>query len=173
MPAACIDVDGSTATLLVRIAQPTELVPERMVGFTPTGKPTHRKRTKTDINQTYAELLASHVLATVSEALAVAPGLSEVRAMVIRGDQVGGSIILACLYAGRFSPDMFTRINLKDENVNPLAVVENADALIHYKGATQELAPLALREEPELRTVVERIAEQLDWKLAAPTGRRR
>jgi hypothetical protein len=91
MPAACIDVDGDSATVLMRIAQPSELVPERMVALTPTGKPTHHKRTKTDINQIYADLLASHVLATVSEALAVAPGLSEVRAIVIRGDQVGGS----------------------------------------------------------------------------------
>jgi hypothetical protein len=172
MPAACIDVDGDSATVLMRIAQPSELVPERMVALTPTGKPTHHKRTKTDTNQVYADLLASHVLATVSEALAVAPGLSEVRAMVIRGDQVGGSTILACLYAGRFPRDALARIDLKDENLNPLTIIENADGLIHYKGKTQELTPLGLREEPELRAVVESIAEQLEWKLSAPSGRR-
>jgi hypothetical protein len=52
-----------------------------------------------------------------------------------------------------------------EENTNPLSVIERADGLIEYKGRSQELAPLNLRDEPELHAVVATVAEHLGWKV--------
>jgi hypothetical protein len=72
MPAAAIDVQDVTATLLMKIPSPGELIPEREVTQTPTGKPTHKRRTKSTVNALYAEIMASHIVATTKEALATA-----------------------------------------------------------------------------------------------------
>jgi len=48
---------------------------------TPTGKPSVRKWTKSELNEAYADLLGAHTLATVREAWAVAPGLAKIRIM--------------------------------------------------------------------------------------------
>jgi hypothetical protein len=163
MPAAPLNVVGDRLMILVKIGAPEELIPERAVGFTPTGRPTHKKRTKKEVNLLYAEVLASHVLATVSEALAVAPAINEARVLVIRGDRLGGGTALVPLYAGRFDRARIASTSM--DQINPLTVIEDADGLIHYKGQAQALAPLDLRDEPELRDVIEQIAQQLGWKL--------
>jgi hypothetical protein len=98
MSAAAIDVNEASATLLMKIGSPAELIPEREVTRTPTGKPTHKRRTKSVINQLYAVIMASHIVATAKEALAVAPGLGETRVLVIRGDRLGGGLQLTPLY---------------------------------------------------------------------------
>jgi hypothetical protein len=172
MPAACVDVDGSSATLLMRIAPVTDLIPERSVELTPTGKPTHKKRTGTEINQLYAELLGSHVMATVLEGFAVAPGLEEIRIVVVRGERVGGSTVLACLYAGRFRKAWLQQLSRKKKSHDVLTLLEDADGLIHYKGKTQELAALDLKEQLELDETLGTIAEQLGWRREPHHGKR-
>jgi hypothetical protein len=46
MPAAAIDVRDASATLLMKIGSPADLIAEREVTQTPTGRPTHRRLTK-------------------------------------------------------------------------------------------------------------------------------
>ncbi len=88
MRAAVIDVRGASATMLMKIGAPGELIPEREVAQTPTGKLTHKRRTKSVANALYAEIMASHIVATAKEGLAVAPGLREARVLAIRGDRL-------------------------------------------------------------------------------------
>ena len=161
MPAAVIDVQGSSAGLLMKISAPAELVPEREVTQTPTGKPTHRRRTKGVINALYAEIMASHVVATAKEALAVAPGLDHVRVLVIRGDRLGGGLQLVPLYAGEFDRQSVSRTDWKDLRV--LAFIE-ARGEIRYKGQAQEVAALPTKTDPELRRTLAEIAQHLGWK---------
>ena len=172
MPAACIDVDDNSATLLLRIAPVTDLVPERTVGLTPGGRPTHKKRTKTETNQLYAEILGSHVMATVLEALAVAPALEDVRIVAVRGDRVGGSTVLACLYVGRFRRAWLQRLSRENNEHDVLTLLEDADGLIHYKGSTQELAPLEVKQDAELDEALQTVAEQLGWRRESHKGKR-
>ena len=163
MAAAPIDVDGATATVLMKIAAPGELIPEREVTSTPTGKPTHKRRTKAVINVLYAEILASHVVATVKEGLAVAPGLKHVKILTIRGDRLGGGQQLVPLYIGAFDRESVQRDDWKDINV--LAFIE-AHGEVRYKGQAQELAPLLTKSDPELRATLDELAAHLQWKTA-------
>src|SRR3954454_14929200 len=73
-PATPIDCDPAvaTATVTVLFGHP-DMVPERTPAITPGGKATLRKRSKSDRNDLYLNALASSVLATLKEGLAVAP----------------------------------------------------------------------------------------------------
>ena len=163
MPAAVIDVRDASATVLMKIGSPGELIPEREVTQTPTGKLTHKRRTKGMINALYAEIMASHIVASAKEALAVAPGLREVRVLAIRGDRLGGGLQLIPLYAGRFERASLTRSDWHDLNV--LGFVE-AHGDIKYKRQAQEVAPLPNKSDPELRAALDEIAAHLGWKPA-------
>ncbi len=163
MPAAVINVQQSSAVLLVKIGAPGELIPGREVTQTASGKPTHKRRTKSVINALYAEILASHVVATAKEALAVAPGLDDARVLVVRGDRLGGGTQLIPLYVGHFDRQSLTRSDWEDINV--LAFIE-AHGAIQYKGQAQEVAALPSKEDPELRPALDEIAAHLGWKPA-------
>ena len=130
---------------------------------TPTGRLSHKRRTKNSINALYAEILASHVVATVKEAFAVAPGLKTIRILTIRGDRLGGGLQLIPLYAGQFDRASVQREGWKSTNV--LAFIESHGS-IRYKGQAQEVAPLATKSDPELRAVIVELAAQLQWKPA-------
>jgi hypothetical protein len=163
MPAAAIDVRDASATLLMKIGSPADLIPEREVTQTPTGRPTHRRRTKGVINSLYAEIMASHIVATAKEALAVAPGLADVRVLVIRGDPLGDGLQLTPLYAGRF--DRATMTDTDWEHVCVLGFVESHGE-INYKGQAHEVAALRTNGDPELREALDEIAAYLQWNRA-------
>jgi hypothetical protein len=163
MPAAPMSVGHDGASVLMKIGGPAELIPEREVTRTPTGKPTHRRRPKGTINALYAEILASHVVATVREGFAVAPGLKHIRVLAIRGDRLGGGLQLIPLYAGEFDRESMDRGDWDDVNV--LGLIE-AHGAIRYKGQAQEVAPLPTKTDLELRASVDAVAAQLSWKPA-------
>jgi hypothetical protein len=164
MPAAVLDVSGASVTLLMRISSPDDLIPEREVTQTPTGKPTHKRRTKRVVNALYAEIMASHSVATAKEALAVAPALDGVRLLVIRGDRLGGGLQLIPLYTGEFDRRSVEPTEWKDINV--LGFIE-AHGNIKYRGQAQEVAALSTRNDLELRATLQEIAAHLNWKPAA------
>lgn len=162
-PAAAIDCDGNQTTLVMRLPAPEAVVPERMVAETPTGRPTTRKRSKTERNELYTAVLASNVLATVKEAFAIGPGLREARILAIRDDEHADQRILTALYCGRFQRDELASWNW--QAVDPVTAIERADGRINFKGRTRELAALDLTDEDELCIVVEQIAGALGWSL--------
>lgn len=163
MSAAVLDVRGASVTLLMKIAAPRDLIPKREVTQTPTGKPTHKRRTKRAINALYAEIMASHVIATAKEALATGPGLDEARVLAVRGDQLGGELQLIPLYVGSFDRPSLARNDWHDLNV--LTFVE-AHGEIKYKGQAHEVAPLPTKADPGLRPALDEIASHLGWKPA-------
>lgn len=64
---------------MVVVLEGIDALPERVPGLTPSGRPTLRKLTKTNRNELYLHWMASNVLATVREALAVARGCGRSR----------------------------------------------------------------------------------------------
>ncbi|MEI7560493.1 MAG: hypothetical protein WCJ63_07850, partial [Actinomycetes bacterium] len=160
--AAPIDCDGAAATILMRIGPPTDLVPECYVTLTPGGRKTVKKRTKTDFNAAYAQVLASNALATINELFAVAPGISEGRLLVIQDSPSNGARRVAPLYCGRFFREELAGAN-SGPSRDPLEILEAADGLISFKGRTREVVPLDLRDEPELSSVVVEIASSIGW----------
>lgn len=106
----CIDAgsdqdSGHRYASCVVIFEHPELVPDRMVATTPTGRPSLRKRSKTDINNVYVAALGSTVLATVREALAVAPATDEIRMLVVRQEREAAGFSnrgYSAIYVGAF-----------------------------------------------------------------------
>jgi hypothetical protein len=160
-PAAAVDVQGARVTLLMMAPDPT-LVPERKPAVTPTGRPTLKKRARAESNDLYISAVASYALATVKEALAVAPGLQEASIIVLRREQSAGlgDDKLVALFAGRFPRAL---LNGARWDAIDLARVldEVSDALLKRRGRTNELVPLDLDDEPDLAEVVGQVQQAL------------
>lgn len=77
---------GNTA-LLVLVLPPVTVLPDRKPHITPTGRHSSKAWTKTEYQQTYAELLGAHLLATIRESWAVGPSLTDLRIIGIRVDR--------------------------------------------------------------------------------------
>ena len=157
-PAAPINCEGTTTTVVMQFAQPEELVPERKPARTPTGKPTLKKRTKTEINELYVKSLASNVLATVKEAFASAPGTKVVRILVVRREGSGKlAEELAAIYAGEFDRDGFR----SGGNADLRTLTSAPDADLTLKGKTQAVAPIDLDAHPHLQDLLGELADGL------------
>lgn len=160
-PAAPINCEGSRASVVI-LFPPQDFLPEKKPELTPAGKPTLKRRSKTEASDLYSRAVASTVLATVKEAFAVAPGLEQISIVVARKDARAENPedFMAAIYAGTFSRERVHRINW--ERVDPLDEIYTApDAMLRRKGSTSTLAPLDLRSEPELRSVVDQLREAL------------
>ncbi|WP_274562371.1 DUF4236 domain-containing protein [Streptomyces spiramyceticus] len=160
-PAAAVDCTGASATVVITIPPPS-MVPERKQATTPSGAPTLHKRTKTERNDLYIQSLASTVLATVKEALAVAPSLKEVAILVVRQDPAAArpEDYLAAIYAGRFTRDRLAARNW--QQVDPVAELLLApSSMLHRRGQAGEVTPLNLTAEPELAAVVQQLRANL------------
>ena len=155
--AAPIDVAGATLTVAM-VMPPIDFVPELMAGTTPTRKISVKKRSKTARNELYAESLASHAIATVREAFAVAPSVDRVKLLVVtRGGPLNA---LAPLYAGTVERQHAEGVTWSQTNVLPFLVGRD-DALINLTGRTNEVAAVDLSGEPDLADVLSRIDSDL------------
>ena len=81
--AAPLGVEGNEVTLVV-LAPPESVVPERMPGTTAAGNLSLRKLPKGERAALYTLAVMGHVVVTVKEALAVAPGVQNVRVVALR-----------------------------------------------------------------------------------------
>lgn len=161
-PAAPVDVDGSILSLVVCIPSADE-IPERMPDLTPSGKPTTKKMTKAIRADTYLTLICGHLLATIKEALAVAPGISHVKAVVVReaASDVYGKTRMEALLAASYARSNLERVQWHDAT-SPEIVQQAADDLLwDLKGRPPALQPLNLDEEPDLKLFIEGINEKV------------
>ena len=152
-PAAAIDCDGLRTTVVMQFVPPEAIVPERKPARTPTGKPTLKKRTKTEINALYLQALGSNVLATVKEAFAVAPGTGAVQMLVVRHEtSKTHEGQLACIYVGEFDRAIFAGAS---GNRDPaVALSLSTEAVLNLKGKTEAVSPIALDGRPDLASVL-------------------
>jgi hypothetical protein len=157
MPAAAVDVDRAALTLLMMAPDPA-LIPERKPAITPTGAPTLKKRTKTEFNELYERALAAHLLATVKEAFAVAPGVEQARVLVLRREPSAGLAAdrVIALFAGTFPRDLLAGVDWRAVDLARV-LDEVPDALVHRRGRTGELTALDLTDEPDLASVVDQV----------------
>lgn len=161
-PAAAINCDGDRTTLVMQFSSPEAIVPERKPARTPTGKPTLKKRTKTEINALYLDALGSNVLATVKETLAVAPGTEIVQLLVIRREtDRNDEGRLAVIYVGEFNRGGYENAG---GSAPGRALALAPEAMLNLKGKTERVSPLNLGERPELAALL----EELDAGLKSP-----
>jgi hypothetical protein len=159
-PAAPIDCDGERTTVVMQFPSPEEIVPEKKPARTPTGKPTLKKRTKTEINALYLQALGSNVLATVKEAFATAPGAQIVQMLVMRREtdkKHAGE--LAVIYVGEFDRSGFEGASGGRDPVRALSLA--GDSALNLKGKTEAVAPIDMRERAGLQAVMTQVTAGL------------
>lgn len=159
-PVAAIDSDGPRTTVVMHFVTPEAIVPERKPTHTPTGKPTLKKRTKTEINALYLQALGSNVLATVKEAFAVAPGTEIVQMLVVRREtEKKHAGELAAIYVGQFDRTGFAGAS---GGRDPAASLNLAsEAALNLKGQTEAVSPIDLSGRDDLAGVLAAIENGL------------
>jgi hypothetical protein len=153
-PATPVGCDGGRTTVLMRFPPPEAIVPERKPARTPTGKRTLKKRTKTESNALYLEALGSNVLATVKEALAVAPGTDAVWMLVVRreaGAKHAGE--LEPIYSGEFPRAQYE--GASGSRSPRSALISASQVLLNLKGRTEEVSAVDLSDRPDLQRALE------------------
>lgn len=154
----CVDAgveEGVRYATVVVIFGAVDSVPERTPSVTATGKPTTKKRNKSDRNSLYVAALGSTILATVREGFAVAPSVDEFRIIVLRKDLNAPtpSEFVAPIYVARFSRSVAEGLDW--EKTDPTAaLLTGQDAQFKRKGAAGDIVALDLIEHPELVEVV-------------------
>lgn len=84
---------GSEVGLVVTLPASEAVVPARKPALTPSDAPTLHQMTKTERNEWYAQVLASHLLLAVKKALVHAPAATGVRAVAV--GEVGRPLVAA------------------------------------------------------------------------------
>jgi hypothetical protein len=155
-PAAAIDCEGGRTTVVMQFVPPEAIVPERKPARTPTGKPTLKKRTKTEINALYLEALGSNVLATVKETFAVAPGTDIVQMLVIRRetDKKHAGELMA-IYVGEFDRASYAGASGSREPRRALELA--AESILNLKGKTATVSPIDLAGEDDLASLLSEV----------------
>jgi hypothetical protein len=127
---------------------------------TPGGKPTLKKRTKTDRNALYARGIASTALATAKEALAVAPAATEARILVVRpaSNSTAG---LEAVFAGTYSRTFLRGIDWPCHPDPLLVALEGDDVLYATKGVTREISPLTVGEDSSAAELLEALGHAI------------
>ncbi len=82
-PAAPVGIDGTELSLILLVPG-EDAVPERLPATTQAGNLTLRKLPKGERSALYQLLIAGHVLVTLREAFAVAPGVEAARVIAVR-----------------------------------------------------------------------------------------
>jgi hypothetical protein len=153
--AAPLGVDGDEVSLVV-LAPPESLVPERMPGTTAAGNLRLRKLPKGERAALYTAAVMGHVIVTIKEALAVAPGLQSVRVVALRsaGVDAYGHPRLDCVLAGRWARAAFAGVQWQTADASRV-VEDTASELVVNLKAGKELQPIDLTDQPGIRALLD------------------
>jgi hypothetical protein len=153
--AAPVGVAGDEVSVIV-VVPGEHVVPERMPGTTASGNLSLRKLSKGDRAGYYTLAVMGHVMVTVKEALAVAPGLRSVRVVALRdaGTDAYGKPRLGCLLAGRWQRSALDGVIWQSADAATVAQDTASELVINLRGG-KELQLLDLARQPEIRQVLE------------------
>jgi hypothetical protein len=153
--AAPLGVDGDEVALVL-LAPPESVVPERMPGTTAAGNLSLRKLPKGERAAFYTQVVLGHVVVTIKEALAVAPGIQGVRVVVLRsaGPDAYGRPRLDCILAGRWTRAAFEGVQWATASAATVAQDTAAEFVANVK-AGKELQPLDLTDQPAIRGLLQ------------------
>ena len=156
------DIAGGRYVTCVVLFGTADLIPDQRPALTPGGKPTLRKRTKTDRNALYTQALASTVLATAKEALAVAVAADQARILVVRRAPQGSSLTqtLEVVYLGTFHRDRLHAVDWA--GVDPIDKLLSAEGCqLNLKGSTREVVSISTGDKDELHALLDTFSASL------------
>ena len=158
-----IDCDGKQLTIAMLVKADAYL-PEKKPTRTEADNPSLRRWTLKDRNLHYAAVICSSALATIKEALAVAPPVDRVKLLVLRrhppkpGRARGGS--LEAIFHGVIRRSALADVTDWSE-VEPAGELAAGEDVLVALDTNKNFLPLNLRSEAELAGVVRTTAESL------------
>lgn len=150
-PAAPVGVDGGELTVVVLVPG-VDAVPERQPTTTPAGNLSLKKLTKTERCVLHTVLVSSHVLLTVREALAVAPGITAVRVVALQRSRTDafGKNSVDVVMAARFERARLTAVRWDTTDATVIVHDAATELVVNLKRTTRELLPVDLGNEPAI-----------------------
>jgi hypothetical protein len=149
-PVAAVGTDGGDVAIVVLVPG-EDALPDRAPGVTAAGNLSLRPATRTRVAEWYRQLVAGHVLVSVKETLAMAPGAASVTVVAVRRD----AEVVSPLLAARFDRERLSSADLATADAWSVVVGVGEQVLARTKGAAGSLQPLDLGAEPELRRLVD------------------
>jgi hypothetical protein len=146
---------AETRTLSLIVLVPNEdAVPERLPSTTQAGNLTLRKLPKGERSALYLLLIAGHVLVTLREAFAVAPGVDAARVIAVRrsGPDIYGRPVLDCIVAGRWTRMAFNGVRWTDADAGNILAGTATELVLNEKRG--QILPVDLSSEPEIRDLL-------------------
>lgn len=127
-----------------------------MPGTTAAGNLSLRRLPKGQRAALYTAAVLGHVVVTVKEALAVAPGLQSVRVVALRsaGTDAYGRPRLECVLAGRWTRAAFAGVQSQSTDATRVAEDTASELLVNLR-AGKELQPIDLGAQPGIRALLE------------------
>ncbi|GGF36307.1 hypothetical protein GCM10011519_07260 [Marmoricola endophyticus] len=151
--AAPLGVDGAEVSLVV-VVPSLSTIPERRPGLTKSGNLSLKKMTKTETAKTYKQLVFGHVLVTLREAFAVAPGLKSARIVALRSSSDATKGRPEALLAATCSREALAAIPWSHVDAADAAVQSLSDAVFIEKGVTRALQPIPADKHPDIKKVL-------------------
>jgi hypothetical protein len=148
-----------TEAHLALLAPDLAALPERHPTTTAAGNLSLKKFTKGEMADLYKQLVAGLVLATAKETFAVAPGVTGIRVAVLRNTSADayGKIRPEAILAARIARAALNSVQWT--NVDAFTVLNeiNSELVIRVTGPSKAVAPLDLKNEPEIAGLIDGI----------------
>jgi hypothetical protein len=158
-PSAAIGVDGSEVALVILVPPMSGAVPEQWPTTTEAGNLSLKKLTQRERGVYYQKFVCGHILVTLREAFAVAPGIASARVVVLRHDGADayGRPTVSCLTAGRFERRALNGVQWATADAVRIVNDVASELLINQRGRSAELGPIDLANEDELQKLIQTI----------------
>lgn len=124
---------GSEAIFILHLPN-INVLPEKRMNITPTGRVSSKKWTIAEKNKTYGQLLAAHLIATLREAWAVAPSLKTIQIVGVDENTSTAEGIL-------FDVTIKKEFGLWEDDGLGETILANAEIGLNFKGKSSEVIP--------------------------------
>jgi hypothetical protein len=132
-------------------------LPDRYPTTTAAGNLSLKKLTKGEMADLYKQLLAGLVLATAKEAFAVAPGVTDIRIVVLRHTPTDayGKIRPEAILAARVARAALTGVQWTNADALTILNQTSSELVTRVTGPSKALAPLDLKTEPDIARLID------------------
>lgn len=157
-PAAAVGVHGTEVAVVV-LAPGIDVVPDKMPEVTAAGNVSLKAITKVMRTTYYNMLLLGQMIVTMRETFAVAPGAESVRVILIRGTDIDayGKKHAECLAAALFERSRLVGVQWATADAGRIFNDVPTDTALRQIGASKELKPIDLSEEPDLQALLNEV----------------
>jgi hypothetical protein len=142
---------------LALLAPDMAALPERHPTTTAAGNLSLKKFTKGEMADLYNQLVAGLVLATAKEAFAVAPGVTDIRIVVLRHTPADayGKICPEAILAARVARAALNGVQWTQADALPILNEVSSELATRIAGPSKAFAPLDLKMDPEIARLID------------------